>query len=82
MILADIVILTYLFLEASRIYYAVFFAALVLDFFILVVIVNANVNPEYKVSWITVVMLFPFLGGLLFVLFYGRRMTKKEIRLG
>ena len=82
MIVADILFIIYLFLEASKVYYAVFFAALILDICILVAIVNANVNPEYKVSWITVVMLFPFLGCLLFLLFYGRRMTKKEIRLG
>ncbi len=80
-ILADIALITYLFFEASRLYHAIFFVAMLLDFIILVAIVNANVNPEYKVSWITVVLIFPFLGALLFVLFYGRRMTKKEIRL-
>lgn len=80
-ILADIVLITYFFFVASSLYHIVFFAAMLLDFIILVAIVNANVNPEYKVSWITVVLILPFLGALLFVLFYGRRMTKKEIRL-
>lgn len=37
-------------------------------------------NPEYKIPWISIVLLFPPLGALFYGLFHGRRMTKKEAK--
>jgi len=82
MIFLEVNFLLFLLLKASELYYVVFIIATALNAVILVAIVNADVNPEYKVSWISVVMLLPFFGALLFVIFYKRRMTRKEIKIG
>lgn len=47
----------------------------------LVHIINRDTNPEYKITWIVVVMLLPYGGALLYVMFSGRRFSKKERRL-
>lgn len=45
-----------------------------------VAIVNRNVNPEYKVSWIIVVTVLPIFGLVLYVVFYRRRLSRKDTR--
>ncbi len=82
MILLEIALLVFLLLKASELYFVVFLAAVAVNIAVLVGIVNADVNPEYKVAWLTVITLVPFVGALLCVIFYRHRMTGKEIRLG
>ena len=43
-----------------------------------IAIINRNVNPEYKVSWIIVVTVLPIFGLVLYVVFYRRRMSRKD----
>lgn len=45
-----------------------------------IAIINRNVNPEYKVSWIIVVTVLPIFGLVLYVVFYRRRMSRKDAR--
>lgn len=61
-------------------YVAVLVGALV-SLTALVFIINRDANPEYKVSWLVVILLLPGFGTLLYLLFYRRRVTKKEERL-
>ncbi len=81
LILLEIGLLAYLIFEVS--YYSVAFMLLValVDFIVLIAIVNADYNPEYRVTWMAVVMLVPFLGVVLYILFRRRTMSKKEQRL-
>ena len=81
-ILLEIALLILLFLKASEVYYLVFIIGAVINLGVIVAIVNADANPEYKVSWIAVLTLLPYLGALLCVIFYERRLTKREIRIG
>lgn len=39
-------------------------------------IVGTKRNPDYKIAWVILVLLVPFFGGMLFLLFSGRRRTR------
>ena len=82
MIALEILLLVFLFVKATEVSYIFFIIATLLDFIIIVAIVNSDANPEYKTSWISVSLLLPFFGALLYVIFNKRRMTRREIRLG
>lgn len=41
-------------------------------------LINKDTNPDYKVPWVFVIMGVPLFGPLIYVLFYQRRMSKKE----
>lgn len=44
-------------------------------------IINRDANPEYKVSWLVVVLVVPLFGTALYIMFYSRRVSKKEAAL-
>lgn len=50
------------------------------SFIAFIIIINSDMNPEYKIPWISIVLLVPALGVLFYGLFHGRRMTKKEAK--
>ena len=80
-ILMELLLLAQLLLSAwAYSYIAVAIAALV-SLITLVFVINRDANPEYKVSWIIVIMVLPFFGTLLYLIFYSRRTTKKEEKL-
>ena len=41
-------------------------------------LINKDTNPEYKVPWVFVIMGIPLFGPLIYVLFYQRRMSRRE----
>ena len=53
---------------------------LVFDVIGFVHVMNRDANPEYKLTWV-VVMIIPIAGVLLYFLFYDRRLSGKEVRL-
>ena len=55
--------------------------SLVFSLIILFIIINRDVNPEYKVSWIFIVLVVQPIGGILYLLFYQMRMSPRETRL-
>ncbi len=80
-ILFEILILASVILAASVVSYVFFGVALLVDVIMVIAIINRDANPEYKVTWIIVVMLLPLLGTMLYLIFYRRRITKREERL-
>ena len=44
-----------------------------------IIVINRDTNPEYKASWLAVIIALPFLGLVLYILFYSRRASKKHI---
>ena len=44
-------------------------------------IVNRNINPEYKVSWLIIVAFLPYVGVVLYFLFSRRKISRKEARM-
>lgn len=56
-----------------------FIVFIALNFISALVIMNRDTNPEYKASWLAVIILLPFLGLILYLLFYSRRAPKKHL---
>ncbi len=78
MILAELAGLLFLFLYASR-YSAVFYVlSLIINVAVIFSLINKEANPEYKVSWLAVLIFIPVFGSLLYLMFYSRRITKRE----
>lgn len=55
-------------------------AFLLLHIGAVVAIVNRDVNPEYKVSWIIVVTVLPLFGLVLYLVFYRQRISRRDAR--
>ena len=60
--------------------YFIFFYGLsvFLSIIIVIVIINNNMHPAYKLAWIIPILLFPFFGGLFYLLFGGKKLGKKS----
>lgn len=43
-------------------------------------LINKNTNPEYKVPWVFIILALPYFGPLIYLLFYQRRMSRREAR--
>ena len=61
--------------------YLILIGGAVISVTVTVSIINREENPEYKASWIMIIMLVPYLGSLYYLLFSHRRMSKKEARI-
>ena len=81
-IVAEVVLMTYLILGLSYAPDAASYATVVLLFIpgllSLISIINRDANPEYKVTWTVIVLILPIFGPLIYLLFYNRRMTRRE----
>lgn len=80
-IAAEVLLIAFLIATASVLSYVFLIVAIVVDLVAVVAIVNRDANPEYKVTWVTLVLVLPLLGTLLYMIFYRRRITKNEQRL-
>ena len=81
LILAEIALMVFLYYSASTYSFVAFFLAMLTNIFAVIFIINKDDNPESKVAWIITVLIFPFLGLLLYLMFSQRRMTRREVML-
>ena len=81
LILIEMALMVYLYFSASTYSVVAFVLAVFVNIFAVVYIINRNDNPEYKVAWVVVVLALPFLGVLIYIMFYTRRMTRREAML-
>lgn len=79
-ILIELVLMAQLILSSWAYSYLALGVAILVSLITVIFIINRDANPEYKVSWIIVVLILPAFGTLLYILFYRRRMTKREKR--
>lgn len=78
LIIVQIVLLALFLLYFSK-YALIFFAVnLLLGIGIFLRIINSRRNPAYKLAWVVVVLLDPFLGALLYLMFGRVRVSKKR----
>lgn len=54
---------------------------MLLNLAVVVSLINLDTNPEYKIPWLVITIAVPIFGAVICVLFYARRLTKKEARL-
>ena len=74
--------LVWAFLWFMSAYSLFFYATLtVLDIIVVLSIINREANPEYKLPWLFIALIVPFFGPALYVIFYSRKLSKKETKL-
>ena len=77
-IMLEVLMMAFVIAAASIVSYLFLALTVIVDFITVIAIINRDANPEYKVTWTIVVVALPLLGTLLYVIFYRRRVTKKE----
>ena len=79
-ILAEIVLLTLFVLYWYT--YSWIFAALagVVNLIAFLSLITRDTNPEFKLTWLAAIFLLPFFGGLLYTVFYNRRLRRGEAK--
>ncbi len=80
-ILVELLLLGTLIFSTWAYSYVAWVVAALVSLITLIFVINRDANPEYKVSWTAVILVLPIFGTLLYLLFYRRRMTKKEEKL-
>lgn len=81
LIVVEVVLMTYLLVSATTYFYVFLALAYVFGASTLVSLINKDANPEYKVTWAVIILIFPVFGPVIYLLFYNRRMTRGESRL-
>ena len=77
-ILAEIALIAYLAFYAYTYSFLFVLFAGVVDLLVVLSLINKDTNPEFKLTWLAVVVLVPLFGGALYITFYSRKLTKKE----
>lgn len=77
---AQIAILFYAFYQISNLGYLVILVYEIIAFIIAWMILNRDFSPEYKISWIILVLLFPLAGSAFYLIFGRVQIPKKLIK--
>ncbi len=78
MIALEILLLIYLSFSASTSLYITIAISLIISAVAGVHLINRDANPEYKISWIVIIMLLMPFGAFMYFMFYSRRMSRRE----
>lgn len=80
-ILVELALIVYL-LFYGYIYSSLFVVlAGIVNVLVIISLINRNTNPEFKLTWLAVVTMLPLVGGALYIIFWGRRLTRRESKL-
>ena len=80
LILAELAFIFYLSLVAYEYSWVALILITLIDIGALLSLVNKNANPEYKVSWLVVILALPTFGALLYAIFYSRKVSRSKAR--
>ena len=78
LILIQTAILFFAFYEIEQLGINIYIAFQVLSFIVTLFILNRDVNPAYKITWITFVLLVPFGGSIFYIVFSKTRLPNYE----
>ena len=78
LILIQIAILFFAFYEIGNQGINIVFAFQILSIIVTLFILNRDVNPAYKVTWIVFVLLVPFAGSVFYIMFSNSRLPKRH----
>lgn len=81
LILAELVIIGFVMYFAYEYSLFIFAFLVAVNIASVISIINRDANPEYKVSWLVVVLVVPFFGMALYAMFYSRRVSRSEAEL-
>lgn len=79
-LLADIAWILFFLLYLSSFWPAFAVALVLLDVFLILHLVNRETSPENKLPWVVIMLTVPFLGGMLYALFFSRKLSRSERR--
>ncbi len=54
-----------------------YLAILLTEIFVVLIIINSNDNPDYKIPWLLVVLLVPVAGFMIYFMYYSRELPRK-----
>ena len=77
-ILTEIVLVSYLASYAYAYSFLFVLFASAVNLLVILSLINKDTNPEFKLTWLAVVVLVPLLGGALYIMFYSRRLSRGE----
>ena len=81
LIAIKIFVMIYVGLYLSNFSLLLSFLALLIDLFVLVSIITSDMNPEYRLSWVSAVLIFPVVGVVFYLIFAKARMSRAKRRL-
>ena len=76
MVLLELSLLILFIIYFNRYFIYLYGVSVVVGVFFTFMIVNDNINPAFKISWILIVVAIPILGGILYVMFGEKRLLK------
>ncbi len=80
MIVLEVIVFAYLCAHAVSSLLVASIISIVASLAALVSLITRDTNPEYKIPWAVIIIVIPVLGPVLYMLFYKRRMTRREGR--
>lgn len=80
LILVQLIILGSVVFTLSEYFITFYFFLLFLSVVMSIYVINKDDNPNYKMTWVMCIMSFPVFGGLLYLLFGGKKVPK-ELRV-
>lgn len=78
MIGLEIILLTSVVFYGGVPLYITMAASVIFSIVAIVNLINKDANPEYKISWIAVIVFLMPLGAVMYFIFYSRRMSRRE----
>ncbi len=79
-IFADLALLAITLFYAYSYYWIFVVLTATVNLLVLISIINRDMNPEFKLTWVTVVLLIPVFGGALYIIFSRRKLRPGEAK--
>ncbi|MDQ2088090.1 cardiolipin synthase [Herbivorax sp. ANBcel31] len=77
-ILAQIFVLIAVIFTFNEYFVAFYWVSILISTIAVIWIINDKINPSYKIVWIIPIVLFPIFGGLFYLFFGGKKLSKKN----
>lgn len=81
LILLQACVIIGVFLKLSNYFIYIHYLFVIISVIIVIYLINKNEEPSFKIPWILLILIFPILGGLLYVMFGNNKMNKKIERI-
>jgi cardiolipin synthase len=79
-IIAEFAFFIYLLVDLYNITWIVLIIGMIINILVLLKIVNMDMNPDYKLPWISIVLLTSPFGGIIFLMFHNNHLSKKDYK--
>ena len=76
MVLIQLMFLTVFLIYFNRYFIYLYGINLIVGLIVTFIIINDNINPAFKITWILIVVVLPFLGGIIYLTFGEKRLLK------